>query len=134
MEAGTVGRQAGRIDARIELPAEPQSVALARQFVRDVLCEPAWSDLTEVVTLLTSELVTNAIRHAHSPCTVQLKATTGNVRVEVLDDSPSPPVPRQVPPEAESGRGIELVDTLAGRWGMQPRPHGKAVWFDVDVR
>ena len=123
-------QHAGHIDARIELPAEPASVALARQFVRDVLDE-SWSDLSDVVTLLTSELVTNAIRHAHSPCTVQVKATPGKVRVEVLDDNPAPVVPRKPPADAESGRGIDLVDVLAGSWGMQPRPHGKAVWFDV---
>ena len=126
-------RNEGKIDARIELPADPASVALARQFVRDTLDAPDWVDLTEVVTLLTSELVTNAIRHAHSPCTVQLTARSGNVRVEVLDDSPSPVVPRlDTPHEAESGRGIELVDVLSGHWGTQTRPPGKAVWFDVD--
>lgn len=124
-------REDGKIDARIELPAEPASVALARQFVRDVLQEPRWEDLTEVVTLLTSELVTNAIRHARSPCTVQLTACDSNVRVEVLDESPNPVSLRRAAPEAESGRGIELVDVLAGTWGMAPRPPGKAVWFDV---
>jgi anti-sigma regulatory factor (Ser/Thr protein kinase) len=127
-------RQRESIDARIELPAEPSSVALARQFVRDALSEPGWDDLTEVVTLLTSELVTNAIRHANSPCTVLLTGTCGTVRVEVLDDSPSPVVPRQVALEAESGRGIELVDVLAGSWGTHPKPPGKAVWFDVKAR
>ena len=126
-------RHAGHIDARIELPAEPASVAAARQFVRSVLCEPAWSDLSDVVTLLTSELVTNAIRHAQSPCTVQVKASPGTVRVEALDDDPAPVVPRKPPPEAESGRGIDLVDVLAGSWGMQPRPDGKAAGFDVRV-
>lgn len=126
-------RQQGMIDARIELPAEPSSVALARQFVRDILKTPAWNDLTDVVTLLTSELVTNAIRHAQSPCTVQLRATSGSVRVEVLDESPAPVALRQASPEAESGRGIELVDVLAQSWGMAPLARGKAVWFDVDV-
>lgn len=126
-------REDGKVDARIELPAEAQSVALARQFVRDALRRPCWAGLTEVVTLLTSELVTNAIRHAHSPCTVQLTATDGTVRVEVLDDSPMPVSLRHVEPEAESGRGIELVDVLAGTWGMAPKPPGKAVWFDVST-
>jgi anti-sigma regulatory factor (Ser/Thr protein kinase) len=126
-------RQEGRIDVRIELPPDPTSVAVARRFIREVLHEPAWEALSDVVTLLTSELVTNAIRHAHSPCTVLLTADPGKVRVEVLDESEAPVVPRKPPAEAESGRGIDLVDVLAGSWGTQPLAHGKAVWFDVQV-
>ncbi len=34
-------------------------------------------------------------------------------------------------PDALDGRGLALVDALSEQWGVEDRPLGKAVWFDV---
>ncbi len=43
------------------------------------------------------------------------------------------PVPRQTGLDAEGGRGLALVDSLAVRWGTDSAPEGKTVWFELHV-
>jgi hypothetical protein len=33
--------------------------------------------------------------------------------------------------QATTGRGLQLVERLADRWGSEPRTGGKVVWFEV---
>lgn len=54
------------------------------------------------------------------------------LRVSVHDEDPTPPVRREVGPEAESGRGIGLVDLVSDAWGVETDEHGKSVWFCLD--
>jgi hypothetical protein len=56
----------------------------------------------------------------------------GTVRVEVADASVRAPRPRHVEEDATNGRGLELVDGLADRWGWQPEGGGKCIWCEVD--
>jgi Histidine kinase-like ATPase domain len=35
--------------------------------------------------------------------------------------------------DAENGRGLMLIATLADRWGIVPTPVGKTVWFALDL-
>ncbi len=53
------------------------------------------------------------------------------VRVEVADASACPPRPRCADDDT-NGRGLELVDGLADRWGWQPEDNGKSIWCEVD--
>ena len=53
------------------------------------------------------------------------------VHVEVADDDTSELHAVQASPDAESGRGLALVEALADRWGQVALPDGKVVWFDV---
>lgn len=55
----------------------------------------------------------------------------GNLRVEVTDACPSPPVRMHVPNDATAGRGLNLVAALSARWGVEPRAGGKTVWFEA---
>ena len=56
------------------------------------------------------------------------------VRVEVQDANERPPSIAHTPPEATSGRGLQLVQVLATAWGVVGRADGKVVWFELDVR
>lgn len=89
---------------------------------------PGLTDLTE---LLVSELVTNAVVHAGTPCELRICPDGDGVRVEVRDDDPSLPVVGDHPdPMDTSGRGVALVRDLADEFGMRPvSSGGKAVWF-----
>lgn len=55
----------------------------------------------------------------------------GSVRVEVSDGLPEGPRLRDPGPQAESGRGLRLLEALAEGWGVVPHGDGKGVWFTV---
>lgn len=81
--------------------------------------------------LLTSELVTNAILHGRSGVTVEVEVGANSVRISVFDENSRHPAPVTEDPDALDGRGLALVDALSEQWGVEDRPLGKAVWFDV---
>ncbi|MGH3327225.1 MAG: ATP-binding protein [Streptomycetales bacterium] len=92
-------------------------------------------DVLDDAELLVSELVTNAVLHANArpwqPVRVLLWRAGAALRVEVHDPDPTPPVLMSATEGDESGRGLLLVDTLADAWGVQARPDGKSVWFEL---
>lgn len=113
------------------LPTDAGSVAEARAFVVDTLTEWRADRYLEVATLLTSELVTNAVLHSGSPqLVVCVRLADNRLRVEVSDNSPHMPVPSTAPLLAR-GRGLTLVEALSSRWGADHVDNGKCVWFEV---
>jgi uncharacterized protein YjbJ (UPF0337 family) len=88
-------------------------------------------ELADEAALLTSELVANAVLHAHSVVDLRLSRTGAGVRVEVADHDPHPLVPRRPDPEDTGGRGLYLVGVLARDWGVRFSPPGKTVWFEL---
>ncbi len=103
-------------------------VPAARAFVRAFLdAHPLATD----AELITSEYVTNAIRHTSSGeggvIHLTVASTPRAVRIEVTDhgrasSSPDagagpPPRPAGTSGEDENGRGLLIVDYLATRWG-----------------
>jgi hypothetical protein len=86
--------------------------------------------LASDVALVTSELASNAVRHAATPFEVVLDFSGGHVRVEVRDGSPV--VPRGAMPGAGvTGRGLVVVDRLASAWGVEATRRGKVVWAEL---
>ncbi|WP_181785574.1 ATP-binding protein [Streptomyces phytophilus] len=115
------------------LAREPESPAIARRLVRAALADWGLEDLADDSTLVVSELVTNAIRHARRESirvTVE-RADTACVRVGVVDFSQAHPVRRESALEDDGGRGLALVGELADAWGTEPLPWGKRVWADL---
>jgi DNA-binding NarL/FixJ family response regulator len=113
---------------------DPQSARAARRFISQALtAADGDDDLLDSVTLLVSELVTNAVRHAGSEVEVLVRLTATAARVEVTDASAQTVAPRDAAADEDSGRGLALVESLARRWGVRPTPGGgKTVWFEVD--
>lgn len=104
----------------------------ARRFMEETL--EGWGDtaeLLDVVNLLVTELVTNAVVHAGSEADVAVVLTPTALRVEVGDQSEVVPSPKAADDWDTSGRGVSLVDTLADRWGVDVRPGGKTIWFEL---
>ena len=128
----TPARLATRHPRRISLTAGPRAAVEARAEVRGAIC--AWDlpvDESDAV-LLTSELVTNAIIHsAGETMTLVLACDQRRLRVDVHDTSSAMPETVEVAPDAEAGRGLLLVATLAEAWGFYRTPWGKAVFFTL---
>jgi anti-sigma regulatory factor (Ser/Thr protein kinase) len=82
-------------------------------------------------TLLVSELAANAVDHARTE--FEVRVTLGpRLRIEVRDASRIAPAMHLVDAESERGRGLQLIDRVALDWGVQLRPAGKTVWFELD--
>jgi anti-sigma regulatory factor (Ser/Thr protein kinase) len=114
------------------LTAGPAAVPAARHQVQAAI--RAWEAPVDPAdaALLTSELVTNAVQHAAGLVVTLVIACSGSqVRVDVHDTSRSLPEVTEVPADAESGRGLQLVATLADEWGFYRTPAGKAVYFTL---
>jgi anti-sigma regulatory factor (Ser/Thr protein kinase) len=113
----------------VALAPVPTSSYAARNFVTGLLRRWRREDLAEVAVLLTSEVVTNAVLHARTDLVLTVRMDGSRLRVSVRDDEVSPPRPRT--PDAEGGRGLALVESLARSWGTSPHGRGKAVWFEL---
>ncbi|MFJ2648981.1 ATP-binding protein [Streptomyces sp. NPDC087420] len=125
---------------QLEVGPDPAEVGRARRWARSRLVGSGMEEdepVAETLILLISELVTNAVVHTGCPAVLRMlfgsgAAEAGTVRVEVADSSACPPRPRHANSEATNGRGLELVDGLADRWGWQPEGAGKRIWCEVD--
>jgi anti-sigma regulatory factor (Ser/Thr protein kinase) len=116
------------------LLAADAAAAQGRHFITEQLT--AWQlhgRLTDRVKLLTSELITNAVRHAPPPLRIHLAVDADRLRVEVYDSSATPPALTRPDFHHRGGRGVWLVDAMSSRWGHHLHPPGKAVWFEIDL-
>ena len=113
------------------LPAEPASAAAARRALREVLADAEREDCTDVAELACTELVTNAVLHAHTPIELTIEITDA-VRVEVRDYSSARPALRGYDSSATTGRGLALVAAVTDHHGVVDAGHaGKTVWFSL---
>lgn len=113
------------------LPAEPRSAGQARRFVGAALHQLGQERHSDTTELLVSELVTNAVLHSRSAVGIRISAGASMIRVEVSDHSTVLPTRRGFATDAATGRGLELVEILSSRWGVDQRPDGKVVWFEL---
>lgn len=112
------------------LNSTPAVVSRARELVRGQLAEWDLERLVDTTELLVSELVTNALRHARGPIELRLMRADGLV-CEVADALEAAPQMRRARSTDEGGRGLHLVNQLAGRWGTRSTASGKIVWFEL---
>lgn len=119
----------------IELSPTPASVAVARRWSQGVLERAGAAELCDTMVLLVSELVSNVVLHAGTPCQLSIDTRGAKIRVEVADGSDRLPGRReQNDPLAQSGRGLQLVHGLSSAYGVDPEPQGgKRVWFELQV-
>jgi anti-sigma regulatory factor (Ser/Thr protein kinase) len=113
-------------------PSVAPSAASARRFVAAALRRGGCpDDFIELVLLLTSELVTNAYRHAGTETRVSVRLDDDCTRVEVRDVGRGEPELRPLDTDRVDGRGLQIVDALADRWGYHSNAGGTAVWFEL---
>ena len=125
----------------LELPREPTTPGRARAELREAIAGRVSASDQATLTLLTSEVVTNAVIHPDpgvgGSVRLAITAYADRVRVEVSDDGSGfdadnlPARPRET-----GGHGLIVVDGLASRWGTSRRTgdgEGFCVWFELEV-
>jgi anti-sigma regulatory factor (Ser/Thr protein kinase) len=109
--------------------------ALAPALARAALATTAIGipvDAFDAAALLTSELVTNSVKHSHSDWVeVAITLTTDVLRIEVSDQDRHTIRPRT--PDFDGGWGLTIVGELATRWGVERHSAGKTVWIEYDL-
>jgi anti-sigma regulatory factor (Ser/Thr protein kinase) len=115
------------------LTADPVGVRVARRFVRSLVDGVLTGEQLATAELLTSELVTNAVLHGRGEPVLAVEVDASRVRIAVHDETSSVPVVRDPDPLAASGRGMQLIESLATRWGVDPLARGKDVWFELEL-
>jgi anti-sigma regulatory factor (Ser/Thr protein kinase) len=115
----------------LALRAVPDAAPQARELLRAMLAGTDFADRLEDGELAVSELVTNAVLHGRDPIEVAILVTAECVRAEVRDGSPVSPSFSMLDPTAVTGRGLMLISAASDRWGVEPRPDGKGVWFEL---
>ncbi|GAA1982720.1 hypothetical protein GCM10009718_19940 [Isoptericola halotolerans] len=117
----------------------------ARRWVDDVLesCDVD-AEQRRTAMLLASEVLTNALEHGAGPIVATVEVDDRRLRVGVRDGCTRPPVLRAPQPQDLSGRGVQFLEKLASRWGVQQHQvgdvvgrhaavgAGKTVWFEID--
>jgi anti-sigma regulatory factor (Ser/Thr protein kinase) len=111
----------------VVLPPLPEVIGEARRFViRHAGCVD--DETCDVLRLLTSELVTNAVLHARTPLDLGVTTSDRCVLVSVQDEAGEGP--SRHTEEREGGRGLLLVEALAEEWAIEHHePEGKTAWF-----
>jgi anti-sigma regulatory factor (Ser/Thr protein kinase) len=119
-----------RHDVDLRLPSDPSAAAMARAQVRE-LSSAVSESLVEKLSLVASELVTNALRHAVAtdPApTIRLRLGADCVVLEVADDGSLFELPAgNVAPGLNGGFGLPLVDSIADRWWIEREPTTRVV-------
>ena len=130
---------AGGADATVlgtlTIPGRPEQVRLARAFVSRTLSGKISTD-NDTATLLTSEIVTNAIAHTKSgvdggTVTIVVIGIPHGVLVEVIDEGSAGTPVVKGDLYAADGHGLYLVQHLAAQWGYLRNPAGTTVWFHL---
>lgn len=149
--------------AVLNLPPLTAAAPQARAFIRKCCAQWALGAMCADLSILVTELVTNALLHADGASTVTVSVAEAVLEMSVVDGSRVEPVmrPQRTDLSADlavlgddhshpdelrhrdwavgdagpvtAGRGLLIIDALADRWGVQLQPAGKAVWLTLDT-
>ena len=139
------GTQLWPLHSYLELTAVPAAVPAARRHTTNVLEEWHLQALADTAELLVSELVTNAIcasarvtgqqdqtgqQTGTLPIRLSLTSDRHAVTIQVWDPDPHQPETQDAGLDAETGRGLLLIEALSAQWGCRAADgrDGKIVW------
>ena len=106
----------------------PGAARRGRDLATEVCLRWQLPDLVGPASIIASELVTNAVRHAGTPLRLSLARTARYLHIAVRDEDPHPAVLQHPSVLATRGRGLLIVQRTALNWGSTPAPTGKVVW------
>nr|WP_319126646.1 ATP-binding protein [Streptomyces europaeiscabiei] len=122
----------------LTIPNDPRAVTICRRTLRLILTLHGLPHLTDAAELLTTELITNAVRHTKGPAAIKLRWADPVLRITAWDTAPRrfarALAPRAPDPTSDTGRGLALVEACAENWGVvqldphrRTPPHGRQV-------
>ena len=120
----------GACPVKASFSGGPSAPGQARSFVTaqlDSVIGEAEGPSHDDVVLITSELVTNAVRAGAGTIDVTVRATADRLYLDVTDDAAGWPQPQSSGTEDEGGRGLAIVDRLADSWSAIRKKNGKTV-------
>ena len=120
-------------DFRIEMALAPgvTSAGQARRAVSRALREWDLGRAEDTMLLLTTELVSNCVRHAMTVMRFVMSYDGCRLRVAVSDRDVRLPTVQPEDATSPHGWGLRIVERLASDWGATPLPGGKTVWFEL---
>jgi anti-sigma regulatory factor (Ser/Thr protein kinase) len=133
-------RASGRPDGAavaVRLPCDERAPAAARSVVAQCLSERVAADVRENAQLVVSELVSNGVLHsgacAADALVVRVGLSRTMVRLEVEDPGRGGVVaPRSPDLTIGGGFGLQLVQAVSERWGMERVTEGgTSVWAQL---
>jgi anti-sigma regulatory factor (Ser/Thr protein kinase) len=120
-----------RVRALYKIDAQPKGPAQARRIIAEKLSTLLSPTELDDLKLMVSELVTNGIVHSGQvndvPVILDLRVN-GDIRCAVLDQGPG--FASRVREDARRRCGLQLVEQLSDRWGMECSPQRTEVWFE----
>jgi LuxR family transcriptional regulator, maltose regulon positive regulatory protein len=123
-----------RLRARLTLGPVPAAAAAARQFVEEVCGHWRLQVLAEPAALLASELVANAVVHAHTAMELRVELRGSRLHVAVKDQDPNVAGLLAAKDGTDRGLGLQIVDEVAKAWGVRrDGAGGKTVWCALDL-
>jgi anti-sigma regulatory factor (Ser/Thr protein kinase) len=123
-------RRAGVMtEETLRVPRGLTAPLLARSFVADLLHKWGCDQLENRVVLAVSEVITNAVLHAHSTTVLQVRYNGDTLEIRIRDEDDALPTPRQPTADDDSGRGLRVLAAIADRWGVEPLHEGGKVVF-----
>ena len=124
---------------RLHIPGSMEAPRTARLATRELVADhPLAAANLDSLTLLVSEVVTNAVTHPaltdSSEVEFSVTVTPELTRVLVSDGGPGFEWPAESLPQGrvDGGYGILLLDGQSSRWGVQRVPGRFTVWFEID--
>jgi anti-sigma regulatory factor (Ser/Thr protein kinase) len=131
-------RHRSAILGSVTVPGRAEEVSGARAFITRILAavDKGQRVDSDAATLLTSELVTNAIVHTASGApdgsvTIVVVGVPDGILIEVIDDGSRDTPVVKADLFAADGHGLYLVQQLAAQWGYLRDPTGTTVWFHL---
>ncbi|WRZ96104.1 ATP-binding protein [Streptomyces sp. NBC_01007] len=118
----------------LDFTAEPEEVAALRRVMRLHLGVWGLHEVTDAAQLCVSELVSNIITHvgAGTPATLGVSMNGTRLRIEMHDpDTRALPTLVDAGSDAETGRGMAIVDAIADRWGVLLHADRKVTWCEL---
>jgi anti-sigma regulatory factor (Ser/Thr protein kinase) len=122
----------------IRVPGGPKAPGLMRARLDGELAGELRQDRLAEVMLLTTEVVSNSVRHGRVGTDGWVSSAVhvggDHVRIEVRDSGIPRGIPHQRTPNYEDGGGfgLFLLDQVADRWGVE-QDSGLCVWFELTL-
>jgi anti-sigma regulatory factor (Ser/Thr protein kinase) len=113
--------------------ASEESVGKARRFVSRLVSDLP-GELRDEVSLMVSELTTNALVHASSGFDVDVDRSDAALTISVTDRGDGTPAIQSPSSSEPHGRGLRIVEALSDDWGIGSSTEaGKTVWFRMSL-